>query len=90
MRFPGLYALVWHFSQPSPLNGLKIADGSVLVAAGLPGVYPADLPPGNYLTVQLEQGADVVLSSGEYHIQTLVLGAGALHLLVRRERLRFA
>lgn len=74
---PPELTLIRHKSAPSPLSGMSEHDGQVLVRAIGGGVYPADLPPGSYGTVRLEPGAEIVLSSGEYFIETLSVGAGA-------------
>ncbi len=64
-------------STPSPLSGMTEHEGQVLIRAIGGGAYPADLPPGAYGTVRLEPGAEIVLSSGDYFIEALEVGAGA-------------
>jgi hypothetical protein len=71
---PSLGAMVRHFSEPPPLTGMRRNKANVVVEAIGGGVYPADLPPGTYHTVRIEPGAEVVLSSGAYSIDSLLVG----------------
>lgn len=71
---PSLGAMVRHFSEPPPLTGLRRNKAGVVVEAIGGGVYPADLPPGTYGSVRVESGAEVVLSSGAYSIDSLLVG----------------
>jgi len=71
---PSLGAMVRHFSEPPPLTGMRRSRANVVVEAVGGGVYPADLPPGTYRTVRVEPGAEVVLSSGVYSIDSLLVG----------------
>lgn len=61
-----------------PLNGLSRTGNDVTVAAVDGGAYPADLRPGHYGRVRIEAGAEIVLTSGEYSFDALVVAEGAV------------
>lgn len=75
---PGFSALAATLAASPPLSGMRRDGGDVTVAALGAAIYPAELLPGRYGHVRIEDGAEVVLSSGAYAIESLSVGAGAV------------
>jgi hypothetical protein len=78
VRGPCCDLLPGAIAEAPPLNGMRRAGDDVTVVALGVAVYPAELLPGRYGDVRVEAGAEIVLGSGTYAIDSLSLGTGAV------------